>query len=165
LRIRLRHALAGLQAGVLGALLMTGWLMLASMWLHRSIWTVPNLFATVFYGPQAYVNAFVRSSLSGVALLLVIYGALGVMWGVVWQEKPQAFLRLIGALTGLAAYVLLFSVIWPHTRPLVALYAPDRQLEVAHMLWGIMLAASPRFARNIASVTEPAAIRSGEVIL
>jgi hypothetical protein len=144
---------------------MIGWLMLESMWLRRSVWSLPNLFATVFYGPHAYVNGFVRSSLSGVALLLVIYGVLGVLWGIVWQEKHQAFLRLIGALTGLVVYALFFDFIWPHTKPLVSLYAPNRALEVAHMLWGIMLAASPRFARSIASATEPAEIRSGEVIL
>ncbi|MDQ1469531.1 MAG: hypothetical protein QOJ99_1011 [Bryobacterales bacterium] len=164
-RLYARHALAGLEAGVLGALLMTGWLMLASVWLHRSVWSVPNLFATVFYGPEAYVNAFVHSSLSGVALLLVIYGALGVLWGVVWQEKRHPFLRLVGAFAGLLVYTLFFNFIWPHTKPLVSLYAPNRQLEVAHMLWGIMLAASPRFARNISSATGPAEVRSGEVIL
>jgi hypothetical protein len=164
-RFHLRHALAGLQAGLLGALLMTGWLMLTSILLRRSAWSIPNLFATVFYGPHAYVNAFARSSLSGVALLLVIYGILGILWGVLWQEKRHAFLRLIGGFTGLAVYALFFNFIWPHTRPLVSLYVPNRQLEVAHMLWGIVLAASPRFARSIASATEPSEIKSGEVIL
>jgi hypothetical protein len=171
--LRLRHALAGLEAGVLGAVLMCGWLFLAGSWVRRSVWSVPNLFATTFYGPDAYANGFFRWSLAGMGLIVVLYGGLGILWGMIWQERQPAFLRLAGAATGLGVYVLFFDYIWPHANPLVALYAPNRQLQLAHVLWGIVLANSPRFARNIASVTGvhgsamdgAEEIRTGEVIL
>jgi hypothetical protein len=171
--LRLRHALAGLEAGVLGAVLMSGWLILAGSWIRRSAWSVPNLFATTFYGPDAYANGFFRSSFAGLGLIVVLYGGLGVLWGLIWQERQPVFLRLVGAATGLAVYILFFDFIWPHANPVVALYAPNRQLQLAHVLWGIVLANSPRFARNIASATGGhvsatnggAEIRTGEVIL
>ncbi|MES1260706.1 MAG: hypothetical protein ABUS49_03135 [Acidobacteriota bacterium] len=149
-RLSARHALAGLEAGVLGALLLIGWLMLGSIWLRHSVWSFPNLMAIALYGPDAYSNQFGRSSLAGCALLLVIYGLLGAFWGAIWKDRRNPFLILTGVLTGLAVYALFFGVIWKHACPLIALYAPDRQLEVAHILWGLVLARSPQFSRNIA---------------
>lgn len=169
--MRIRHALAGLQAGVIGAALMVGWLMLASLWMRRPFWAVPNLFATLFYGPAAYHGFFLRATFAGFAFVLAVYGALGAVWGVLWQEREHSFLRLTGALTGLGVYAIFFHWIWPHASPLISLYAPERQMQVAHMLWGIMLASSPRFSRNIASAVGssgeagPGEFRSGEVIL
>lgn len=155
--VQWRHALAGLQAGVLGALVFAAWLMFASLWLRRSVWSGPNLFSIVFYGPDGYVNGFLRSSsLAGFALIILIYGSLGLLWGVLCQDTKHAYLRLFGALTGLAVYAAFFHFIWPHTRPLLALYAPQRQLQVAHMLWGIVLASSPALARRLDSVSAPA---------
>src|SRR5438046_1685631 len=46
--VGLRHALAGLQAGMLGALVMLACLMAGSLLGRRSVWVVPNLFATTF---------------------------------------------------------------------------------------------------------------------
>jgi hypothetical protein len=159
-RVRLRHVLAGLEAGILGSLALCGWLMLSALFLRRPVWSAPNLFGTLFYGPHAYTGQFQRSSVAGLALILLLYGLLGAVWGVIWQEKSHPFLRLLGAGAGLAVYALFFNVVWPHTNPLIALYAPSRQMQVAHLLWGVVLAASPRFARNIAllsgeSIAEP----------
>ncbi len=174
-RVPVRHALAGLQAGVLGSLLMLGWLMLGSIWLRRSIWTIPNLMATAMYGPEAYSNRYVRSSLAGAALLIVIYGLLGALWGAFWKDREVPFLRVAGAITGLVVYTLFFGFVWKHTRPLISLYAPERQLEVGHLLWGLVLARSPRFSRQLEDPTdevppplplqEPAPVRSGEATL
>ena len=165
--LRLRHALAGLEAGVLGAVLMSGWLLLAGSWMRRSAWNVPNLLATTFYGPEAYANGFFRWTPAGLGFIVVLYGGLGVLWGLIWQERQPPFLRLLGAATGLAVYILLFDFVWPHANPLVALYAPTRPLQLAHVLWGIVLANSPRFARNIASGSglDGGGIKTGEVIV
>jgi hypothetical protein len=179
-RVTLRDALAGLQAGVLGALLMIGWLMLCSVSMRRSIWIVPNLFATIFYGPGAYQNQFLRSSWPGIALMLAIYGVGGLVWGVLCgvlrqAERRPPFLPLFGAIAGLLVYYIFFDLIWRHADPLIPLYAPDRQLQVAHVLWGIVLARAPLYSRRIAAVTtgvtvepalqEAAEVRSGDIIL
>ena len=45
--------LAGIQAGVVGALILLGYVALDSAWHRRSVWTVPNLLASTFYGESA----------------------------------------------------------------------------------------------------------------
>jgi len=167
--IRLRHALAGLQAGVLGALLLFACVMVGSLWDGRSIWVVPNLFATTFFGSEVYRNQLLRTSWTGIALIVAIYGGLGALWGCIWRDRRIAWLGLYGAVAGLCVYFLFFSLLWRHVNPLVTLYAPERQLQLGHILWGIVLARSPLYARRIAGspeVHEAAAQEVGsEVIL
>jgi hypothetical protein len=170
----LRAALAGLEASVVGTFFLFGWLMIGSLWSGRSIWLMPNLFATTFYGGGIYRNHFLRASWTGVALIVVVYGVLGVLWGCIWRERRQKWLAIFGAIAGLGVYYLFFDLVWKHFNPLVAVYAPVRQLQIGHLLWGIVLARSPGYARRIANSTSLAAstpaqeaepaVRSGEVI-
>lgn len=168
-RLSLRHALAGLQAGVLGALLMLGWIMIGSLLDRRSVWVVPNLFASTFYGANAYRNEFLRSSWAGVAVFIAIYGALGILWGCVFREESRPRLPLYGAVFGLIVYYFLFNFVWRRANGLVVLYAPTRTLVLAHLLWGMILSKSPRYARRIATIATQASVqeeevKSGEVI-
>ncbi|MDP9054452.1 MAG: hypothetical protein M3N93_09155 [Acidobacteriota bacterium] len=171
----LRHVLAGLQAGVLGSLVMFLWVMLGSVWNGRSAWVVPNLFSTTFFGNEAYRNQFLKTSWVGVAVTIAVYGLLGVIWGCIWREERPRWLSAYGAITGLAVYFLFYHFVWRHVNPIVTLYAPDRQLQTGHLLWGMVLARSPLFARRIADAadetefagSQPAPepeIRSGELI-
>jgi hypothetical protein len=154
----LRHALAGIHAGVLGALAMLACVILGSLWDHRSIWLVPNLFSTTFFGVDAYRNQLVRTSWAGLALMPAVYGLLGLVWGLIWGDRRKPRLGLYGILTGLAVYFLFYDFLWKQINPLVALYAPDRQLQVGHALWGLVLARSPKYSRNISSsMAEPVA--------
>jgi hypothetical protein len=171
-RLGLRHALGGLEAGVLGALAMLACLMVGSLWDHRSIWVVPNLFATTFYGSNAYRNQLVRTTWSGVALVIAVYGVLGMIWGCVWRDERKTWLGLYGAILGLAVYLVFYDFMWKHANPLVVLYAPDRQLQLGHVVWGLILARAPRYSRRIAQLEfEPVnqsrevdEVKSGEVI-
>ena len=178
----LRYALAGLEAGVVATFFLFAWLMVGSVWGGRSIWQMPNLFATTFFGGGVYRNHFMRASWTGVALIVAMYGVLGVLWGCFWRERRSPWLVLCGALAGLGVYFLFFDLLWNHMNPLITAYAPARQLQIGHVLWGMLLARSPMYARRIAIATsanstspqtaiampqlqeaEPA-VRSGEVI-
>ena len=166
---QLRHALAGLQAGIVGALAMVVWLAVAAASSRRSFWMIPNLYATTFYGARVYVNQYTRGSLSGLAVMLVICGVAGMVWGVTWRDQQRPFMGLFGALSGLVVYYILFDVILHYTSPLVPLYAPERQVQFGYLLWGIALARSPIYSRRIARTmgvypVEAEEIRSGEVI-
>ena len=144
-----RHALAGIHAGVLGALVMFACLMLGSAWNHRSVWLVPNLFSTTFFGDDAYRNQLVRTSWAGLALMVTVYGALGLGWGLIVKDRRIPWLALYGIITGLAVYFVFYDFLWKHINPLVTLYAPDQQLQLGHALWGLMLSRSPGYSRNI----------------
>jgi hypothetical protein len=173
-----RFPLAGLEAGVVGAFVLLAWLMIASLWSSRSVWLTPNLFATTFFGSSVYRNHFLRASWTGVALIIALYGILGGLWGTIWREKRRPLLALWGALAGIGAYFLFFDLVWKHFNPLIPVYAPLRQMQIAHVLWGILLARSPKYARRIEHSISPAplvpplpesqeaepAVSSGEVI-
>ncbi len=158
----LRHALAGLQAGVLGSLALFACVMVGSLWEGRSIWVVPNLFATTFFGSDVYRNHLMRTSWTGIALIVAVYGVLGALWGSIWRdERTSSWLTLYGAIAGLGVYFVFYSFLWRHVNPLIALYAPDRQLQLGHVLWGMVLARSPVYARRIAhSIASPSASSS-----
>ena len=147
---RFRYAMAGLQAGVAGVLVMFAYLMVASLWHGRSIWVVPNLFATTFFGSNAYRNQLLATSWVGVALTVVFYGLLGVSWGCILRDRSVRWLPVYGAISGIVVYFVVYHFVWRKLNPLVTLYAPDRQLEVGHILWGLLLARSPLYARRIA---------------
>lgn len=157
------RALAGLEAGVLGAIAMLAFLMLGSVWLRRTVWSMPNLMATVFYGSDAYGRGFGWAAIAGCALFVFVYGLLGVIWGVASPDGEFPFRTLAGAVAGLAVYCLLFGFLWKHTWPLISLYAPDRQLQIAHIVWGIVVARSS--ASHTGAIAPAGASRSGAITL
>lgn len=161
--LELRHVLAGLQAGVVGALVIFACLMVGSLWNGRSVWVVPNLFATTFFGSGVYRNQLLRTSWTGIALIVTVYGALGILWGCIWGDGRKPWLGLYGAVAGLCIYFLFYGVLWQHVNPLVTLYAPDRQLQLGHVLFGMALARSPLYARRIADSVLNKPARAGEV--
>jgi hypothetical protein len=174
----LLSAMAGLQAGIVGVAWMFACFLTAAFWNGQSIWSMPNIFSTVFYGENVYADDFSRRTWAGMALIVVLYGLLGAIWGCIWKDRRKSLLSIFGALAGLAIYYLFFDFIWIHANPLIPLYAPARQLQVAHILWGIALARSPGYSRRIeraiappvlpeaagGSGQEAAAIVSGELI-
>jgi hypothetical protein len=149
------HALAGLQAGIVGVIWMFAWFVVVALWSDSGIWSVSNLFSTIFYGDYAYQNEFLRTTWSGTAVIVVVYGLIGILWGCVWKDRRRPLLSVYGALTGLAVYYFLFNFVWPHADPLIPLYAPVRQLQIAHIIWGAALAKSPVYSARIAAVVRP----------
>lgn len=169
-RIRLRHLLAGIGSGVAGGIFVLLFLMLGSLWYRHSMWTPANLFSTAVYGPDAYTNRFGPASWVGLAIVVVMYGVAGAAWGVLWRDKRPRFPLLYGALCGAITYFLLFDVFWKRVDPFLSLYAPDRQLELANLIWGMIIARSPAVAARIATAIEPVQeeaveVRSGELML
>ena len=152
-RLAPRYAVAGLEAGVLGCFPMVGWMMLASLWNHRSIWAIPNLLATTFYGMDAYRDQWLRSTWSGLAMIVAIYGLAGAIWGLIWGERRPPLLWLYGAAAGILVFYAFFHLIWKHANPLIPLYSPDHQIEFAHLLWGMALARSPLYSRRMAELS------------
>jgi hypothetical protein len=149
-------ALGGLEASIAGIVWMFGCFIVAAFWNGVGIWSVPNLFSTIFYGDYAFDDAFFKTTWSGLALMIVIYGLLGIAWGCLWKENRKPLLSFFGALTGLFVYYVSFHFVWPTINALISLHAPERELEVAHILWGAALAKSPGYTRRIEAALAPA---------
>jgi len=140
-----QYLLIGLETGVLAALAMLVWLGLAAVWYRKSFWTSPNLLAAVFYGESALRNRFTEHTFAGLALYLLIYGTLGMLFGLAIQDR-HASLRItcIGILSGIAWYYLVFALIWKRWDPLLVLYTHNRSMFAGHVLYGAVLGRYPR---------------------
>ncbi|MGA3041958.1 MAG: hypothetical protein ABSF54_14325 [Bryobacteraceae bacterium] len=144
--------LAGLEAGIIAALVLLGWLALSSAWYRRSIWTAANIMATTFYGEAALGRDFTSRTLAGLALYLVLYGIIGALFGLTLANR-DASLRttLIGVLVGLGWYYLSFAILWQNINPLIPLYTHRGPMMAGHALYGGLLGRFPRYLHIPAS--------------
>lgn len=154
-------ALGGLQAGVVGVIWMFLCFFVAAFWGGGGTWSVPNLLATYFYGENAFQNEFYRTTWAGIALIVVLYGLIGILWGSFWRERRRPLLSFYGVMLGVGTYFLFFDFVWEHVSPTISLFAPVRPLVVAHMLWGAALAKSPAYATRIAAALRSTPVSGG----
>src|SRR5206468_8459879 len=104
---KIKLAMAGVEAGVLGGLIMMAWLAMLSLLQGRSVWSIPNLLASTFYGEAALRHGFRWATLSGVALHVIVSALAGVLFGmavsgIVGRGKVMA----LGVAAGVAWYFL-----------------------------------------------------------
>ena len=129
---------------------MLGWLALASAFERRSVWSIPNLLASTFYGETALRRDFATSTLSGVALHLLVYAVAGVVFGLLIRDNGNRLrVVLLGMLSGVGLYYLCFGLVWKSVNPLVPLYSPDRPMLLGHLLYGTFLGRFPVYLRAV----------------
>jgi hypothetical protein len=126
--------MAGLQTGITGALAMLLWLAIGSFWTRHSLWWIPNLIAASVYGSASLRNGAGVYTAVGVAMVLGLYGLIGLVFAEILGERGSGFrffcLSLIVALT---AYWAVLRWFWRLANPLGHLYAPDGQLLFVHL--------------------------------
>jgi small-conductance mechanosensitive channel len=145
---RVIYALAGLETGVTGALAMLIWLGIGSVWTRHSIWWVPNLVASVVYGPSSLRDAMGIYTAVGAAMVLALYGAVGVLFGEVLGPREGGFrLFCFSLIVALTVYWSVLRWFWTLANPVGHLYAPDGQILFGHLLFGCFLAGYPRRLR------------------
>jgi len=147
-------ALAGIQAGIVGGLILLGYLALDSAWHRRSIWTIPNLMSSTFYGESAFRPGFSARTSAGLALLLFIYGLLGALFALVIRDHGSRMrVTVLGLIFATGWFFLSFEFLWNHVNPLVRLYSPDRAMLVGHLLFGGVLGRRfPVYLRSISDL-------------
>ncbi len=147
------YALAGLQAGISGALGLLVWMSLAARFFGKSVWWPMNVLASVFYGGFSLRTNAGRYTFTGAALVFFVYGLVGVGFGLLWRER-KAGLGLLSAslLTGIVAYYFLFKTAWQHYSPEGALYAANRQVFCGHLIYALLLARLTKFVPSVKPV-------------
>ncbi|HEV2446845.1 MAG TPA: DUF6789 family protein [Candidatus Sulfopaludibacter sp.] len=148
--------LAGLQGGMVGVLWMLAWLGVSASWQRRSFWTSENLLASAFYGDAAIRSDFAFSTLSGLALYLLLYSLLGAAFAAAVRERPsQLRTLLLGIAFSLGWYYLSFHWIWRTVSPLVTLLHAERPTVIGHLVYGTFLGRYPRY---LARTPQPAPV-------
>lgn len=144
---------------------MLAWLGVSANWQRRSFWTAENLFATAFYGDAAIRDGFGFSTLSGLALYLLIYSLLGAAFAAVLRERwSQSRTLLCGVLFAVAWYYATFFWLWRQLLPLVWLLHVERATLIGHLLYGTFLGRYPAHLRKPAKPAaepDPVAVHEG----
>src|SRR5690348_7138588 len=108
---RMPLVIAGLESGVLGGVFMLGWQALAALIQGRSVWSMPNLLASTFYGQEALRRGFRFSTLSGVALEVIMSASVGLLFGLaVSAVASRKRVMLLGLGAGAAWYFLSLGI-------------------------------------------------------
>ena len=103
--------LAGLQAGMVGVWWMLAWMGASAVWQRRSFWTPENLMASVFYGNAAIRRGFAASTVSGLALYVLLYSLLGAGFAMaVAGRLPRLRLALASMAFALCWYYAAFHL-------------------------------------------------------
>src|SRR5262249_19720305 len=119
--------LAGLQTGKLSALWMRGWVGGRAVWQRRRFLAPGDFVAPAFYRNAALSDRFSGQTLSGLALYLLIYSSLGLVFAAVVRLKLHpGRLVLVGILIGLGWYFLSFHLLWKAANPLIPLLHAER---------------------------------------
>jgi hypothetical protein len=140
-------ALAGLETGVLGGVGLLAWLCAGSLIAGNPIWWGPVRLATAAFGSGVSGGGFLPAGVVGAALQLVAAGLVGTLFGLCMRAR-WALQRvvLIGLLFGLGWYYLGYEVLLRRFGLGMHGVAGRRSLLVAHLFFGLVLAAYPRLA-------------------
>jgi hypothetical protein len=143
---RLDRALAGLQAGTVGAIDMMLWLGVCSVCRREDFWTSPNLLAGAFGSPAAFHTGGMWRSAFGVALYILLYGLLGALFALA-AVRPMTRLRLalVAMAFGLGWYWIVYRWLWRAVLPLAALLHGGRATVLGCLLYGALLGRFPRY--------------------
>src|SRR5262245_37152337 len=145
-RSKINLVMAGVEAGVLGGLFMMAWLATLSLLQGRSIWSIPNLLASTFYGEAALRRGFRWTTLSGVALHVIVSAVAGLLFGLaVSGIANRGRVMALGVAAGVAWYFLSLGVFWKYVNPMVPLYTRGSGMLLAHVGMGFFLGSFPRY--------------------
>jgi hypothetical protein len=139
------RALAGIETGVLGGVVMFGWLAASSALDQHSIWTLPNLLGAALNGSQVLRGGFGWTSVSGLGLLLFAAGLVGMVFGLLVADSHRRLrVTLLGAVTGLVWYYFSQVLFWRKLGVFIVLYSPPSSLLLAHLVYGLVLGWFPQ---------------------
>ena len=136
--------LAGLQAGMVGVWWMLAWMGASAVWQRRSFWAPENLMASFFYGNAAIRRGFGVSTVSGLALYVLVYSLLGAGFAIALGGRlPRPRLALASIAFALCWYYVAFHLVAKAVSPLVVLLDTERTTFLGHALYGVLLARFP----------------------
>jgi len=147
--------LAGLQAGMVGVWWMLAWMGASAVWQLCSFWTPENLMASVFYGNAAIRPGFAASTVSGLALYVLLYSLLGAGFALaVGGRLPRSRLALATMAFALCWYYAAFHLAAKAVSPQIVLLDAERTTVLGHVIYGALLARFPVYLPHAAEAPE-----------
>ena len=147
--------LAGLQAGMFATLWMLAWLSVSALWQRRGFWSAMNLMASVLAGNSAIRKGFGASTLSGIALYLLIYSLLGAVFAIMVRDRFTGLGTLLLAIFfSVGWYYLWFRGLGQTIMPLVWLLHAERATGRSGSATIRALADDPNLQTVLTTATE-----------
>lgn len=144
------RTLAGVDTGVTGAMIFIAWLLFHSWLVHEFWWAKLNVMAAAFYRQDAFTSGPGVVTLTGAAVLLLIYALLGVVFSI-YARRSGVIANLFAAI-GLVLVWQAFSdaFVWKRISVFALSFLPPSATLPGHLLFAISLARFPRRFRSIA---------------
>jgi hypothetical protein len=155
--ISLSAFFAGLQAGMVALWWMLAWMGAGAVWQRRSFWTPENLMASVFYRNAPIRPDFAASTVSGLALYVLLYSLLGAVFAMAVRPRlplPRPRLALAAIVFALCWYYAAFHLLANSVSPLIVLLDPQRTTVLGHAIYGALLARFPVYLPPAATPPE-----------
>ncbi len=126
------------------------WIALSWFLGRYSLVAAPAVLGMLFYGRSALDRHLGAAFLAGIALLLVIAGLIGVLFGIL-MGHPRNRLRtvLLGIVAGMIWFYFSQSVLWKQVGAISLIYSPPRSMMFGHLAYGLVLGFYPRRLRSI----------------
>jgi hypothetical protein len=151
---KILRAMAGVESGVLGGAFMLIWLGLLSLLQGGSVWSVANLLASTFYGESALRRGFRWTTLSGVALHVIMTAIAGLVFGLAVDGiASRSRVMFLGLAAGMTWYFLGLDVFWKHLNPIVPRYFQGSGMLLAHLGLGYFLGSFPKYLSELTPLT------------
>lgn len=143
---------AGLESGVLGAVLMMVWFGLDSLVERQQWWAILNLWGSAIYGNAVFRMSLGKASLAGAALQLFLGGVAGAVIALALGRVQRFGLIVLGALVaGVVWYGILQHGILRSLNPLIVRMTPQPATLLAHLLYAAVLTRIPSRGMSLAA--------------
>jgi hypothetical protein len=145
--------MAGLESGVMGAVVMMAWFLLDA-WLERQYWwAMLNLWGAGVYQSRVLSMGLGVATLAGGATHIFLHGLAGVVWSLAGARIGNYWLQVVGAFVAAGVvYVVLMYGFWPVVAPVVERLSPRPATPLAYILFGAALSRSAHRARELSVV-------------
>ncbi len=141
------HALLGIEAGIRGGIFLLLLYLANAVWTGRPWWAHFNLLGATFAGDRAFRSGPGWDTVSGLALALVLGGAVGGIFGLaVCRMSGRAVLLMAGLVTAAVCHAVSMWWIWPNVNVWVPDRLPAATAAVGQVLLGLSLG---RIARPV----------------
>jgi hypothetical protein len=144
------RALAGLETGLAAGIVSIATLLLHSVMRGELWWAKLNVAGGLFFGGAVYSMGFGRATLSGLAVLLLLYTLAGVVYGSFAPGRGWLRNLLTGVAFALLLNFLAGRFLWRRFDSFGPVYYPPLATLPAHLIFGILLS---RFAGRFRSIS------------
>lgn len=137
-------ALTGMETGVLGGVAMCAWFLASSVLAGGSVWTIPNLAASILYGRAVLRSDFGMPSVAGIALIVVLGGIVGMLFGLVVRgHRNRPRIVLLAILTALVWFYFSQALFWSRLGILAGVHLSPASTMAGHLIYGLVLGRYP----------------------